>query len=242
MDARTLTWLKPLKANPFRPVSDHVDGDFRIANHGGDRVNLTEIRFGGTRNRVGYPGKALRSVLSGPDRWRHRGTAATWRLEADAGSEPAGVEGGLGGVATCHRVRLRLDGVVPSPSGDEHAPPNPGFSWCDRSGVSRSISMPFAVSGSSSGTDDAPGHRRTVPRGRLAGGLWGTGGTGLRHVRPIRRGTGWSAMAVSERIGSPGQRVGRVDHLPRAWWTRRAFGLAPGNTAFASSPVGSFCG
>jgi hypothetical protein len=70
---------------------------------------------------------------------------------------------------------------------------------------------------------------------------------GHRRNRPaafpsIRRSTGWSAMAAPDGVGSPWRGVVRAEYRSRAWWTRRVFGPTPGNTASASSPVGSLCG
>jgi hypothetical protein len=118
------------------------------------------------------------------------------------------------GVATCRSGLARLVGAVSPLSGGVHEPSNPGFSWCDRPGVPGSIPMSFAAWGSSRGTGDAPGPRRTVPRGRLAGGLRGTDGTGLRHFRrfdEVRDGQQWPLRMASGHHGgvSFGRSTGR---------------------------------
>jgi hypothetical protein len=234
MDARTLTWLKPLKASPFhsglRPCRRRFSN---CQPWRGTRVNLTENRFGGTRDLTGCRREALRSVSSERDGGspERRGNAGS-----DAETAPNRSESSAGRMAWQHvrpvlrgfRVGERGNTFVRSGESRRHrsrslreAPgsPNPSFSWCDRPGVPGSVPMSFAASGSFRSTGDAPGPRRAIPRGWLAG-TRDTAGTGLRRFRrfdEVREGQQWPPgrrrviMAGRRSGGSPGRgRRGRV--------------------------------
>lgn len=129
-------------------------------------MNLTETRFGGTRDLAGCPWEGSSEHSFGPGRGTLRGGAATRCFEVETAPQPVWVSEGRvawqhvspvfrsresDGVATCRPGLAGLVGTGSPLSGGARGPANPGFSWYDRTGVPGSISMPFAVSGSRRG-------------------------------------------------------------------------------------------